>query len=102
MINKARDVSIKNNTYYIFDDIMNIKHFGSNNKEIDEKSCKYILMYYIGYVTIKDSKYIKINSVNPLYLIINKVNGYFEEISKCKYLTIVLTNESKERIKQYE
>ena len=63
MINKARDVSIKNNTYYIFDDFMNIKNFGSNNKEIDEKSCKYILMYYIGYVTIKDSKYVKINSV---------------------------------------
>ena len=28
---------------------------------------------------IKDSKYIKINSVNTLYLIFNKVNGYFEE-----------------------
>ena len=28
---------------------------------------------------IKDSKYTKINSVNCLYLIINKVNGYFDE-----------------------
>ena len=24
-------------------------------------------------------KYVTINGVNPLYLIINKVNGYFEE-----------------------
>ena len=63
---------------------------------------KTILIYYIGYVTIKDWKYVKINSVNPLYLIINKVNGYFQEINKCKYLTLVSTNESKEKIKKYE
>ena len=42
---------------------------------------------------IKDSKYVKINSVNPLYLFFIKVNGYFEEIP---------TNESKEKIKKYE
>ena len=45
---------------------------------------------------IKDSTYLKINSVNPLYLIINKKNGNFEEINKNKYLTLVPTNESKE------
>ena len=48
---------------------------------------------------IKDSKYVKINSVNPLYLIFNKVNGYFEEINGNKYLTLVPTNESKEKTK---
>ena len=53
-------------------------------------------------MTIKDSKYVKINSMNPLYLIFNKVNGCFEEINKNKYLTLVLTNESKEKIKKYE
>ena len=31
---------------------------------------------------IKDSKYIKINSVNALYPIIKKVNEYFKEINK--------------------
>ena len=51
---------------------------------------------------IKDSKYIKINSVNPLYLIFSKVNAYFEEINKSKYLTLVPTNERKEQIKKYE
>ena len=60
------------------------------------------IIYFIGYATIKDSKYIKINSVNPLYLIISKMNGYFEEINKIKYLTLVLTNENKEKIKKYE
>ena len=41
----------------------------------------------------------KINSVNPVYFIINKVNGYFEEINGNKYLTLVPANESKEKIK---
>ena len=44
----------------------------------------------------------KINSFNPLYLFINNVNGYFEEISKSKYLTLVPTNESKEKTKKYK
>ena len=51
----------------------------------------------IGYVTIKDSEYVKINSVNHLHLIFNKVSGYFEEINGNKYLTLVPTNESKEK-----
>ena len=53
-------------------------------------------------MTIKDSKYIKMYSVNPLYLISRNVNGYFEEINKSKYSTLVPTNESKEKIKRYE
>ena len=51
---------------------------------------------------IKDSKYIKINSVNPLYFIFSKVNGYFEENNGNKYLALVHTNESKEKIKNLE
>ena len=45
------------------------------------KPYKDILSYYIVCVTIKDLEYVKINSVYPLYLILNKVNGYFEEIN---------------------
>ena len=69
MSNKFKDVSIKNHTYYFFNDIISIKNFDLNNIEIDEKSYKNILIYYISYVTIKDSKYVKINTVNHLYLI---------------------------------
>ena len=50
-------------------------------------------------MTIKYLKHGKINSVNPLCLIINKVNEYFEEINKRKYLTLAPTIESKEKIK---
>ena len=53
-------------------------------------------------MTIKDLKFVKINSVNPLYLIFNKMNGYFEEISGNKYLTLVPTNENNEKIKKIE
>ena len=76
--NKVKD----NRTYYFFDDIINIKNFDPNNIKIDEKLYKNILIYYIGYLTVKDLKYVKINSVNPLYLIFSKVNGNFEEINK--------------------
>ena len=34
-----------------------------------------------------------------MYLIFGKVNGYLEEINGNKYLTLVPTNESKEKIK---
>ena len=53
-------------------------------------------------MTIKDLRYVKINSVNYLYLIFSRVNGYFEEIIKNKCLTLVLSNESKEIIKKYK
>ena len=61
-----------------------------------------ILICYIGYVTIKDLKDVKICSVNSLYLIFRNVNGYFKEINKSKYLMLVPTNGSKARIKKYE
>ena len=53
-------------------------------------------------MTTKDSKYIKINSINPFYLIFSKVNEYFEEINGNKYLTLVPTNKSKEKNLKYE
>ena len=65
MSNKLKDKSINNNTYYFFDGIINIKNFDSNNIKIEYKN---ILIYHIGYVTIKNSKYIKINNVNLLCL----------------------------------
>ena len=66
MSNKIKDTDIKNHTYYFFDDIINIKSFDANKIKTDEKSYKNTLIYYIGYVTIKELKYVKINSVNPL------------------------------------
>ena len=60
-----------------------------------ESHTKIFIIYNIEYVTIKGSKYIKINGGNPLYLAFNKVNEYFEEINGSKSLKLVPTNESK-------
>ena len=52
---KAKDMNIKNQTYYFSNDIsnINIKNFDPNNIKIDEKSYKNIFIYYIGHVAIK-------------------------------------------------
>ena len=46
--------------------------------------------------------YATANNVNPLYLIINKINGYTKESNGNKYLTLVSTYESKDTWKKYE
>ena len=51
---------------------------------------------------IKNLSYTTINSVNPLYLIINKINGYIEESTRKNYLTLVSTDEHKDALKNYE
>ena len=99
MSNKVRDIDIKSRTYYFFNDVIIIKSFDPNSIKIDEKPYKNIFIYYIGYETIKDLKYAKTNSVNSLWLIFSKVNGYFEKINKINYLTLVPTNERKKKIK---
>ena len=48
-------------------------------------------------MTVK--KDLKIYSVNPFYLIFNKMNGHFEEINGIRYLELVPTNE---KIKKYK
>ena len=73
MSNKVKDTDIKNQICYFFHDIINIKKFRSNNIKIGKRQYKNILIYYIGDMTIKEMKYVKINSVNPLCLIFNKV-----------------------------
>ena len=47
-------------------------------------------------------KICKYYSVNPAYLIFNKVNRFFKETNGNKYLTLLPTNESKRKIKKYE
>ena len=82
MSTKVKDIDIKNQIYNFFNDIIDIKNLDPNNIKIEEKSYKNILIYYIGYKTIKDLIYVKINGVNSLYLAFSKVNGYVEEINK--------------------
>ena len=77
---QVKEINIKNQTYYFFDDMINIKNFHSNLLKIDKKLYKDIDIYYIDYITIKkfgDCE--NIHSENPLHLIIHSVTGYFKE-----------------------
>ena len=73
-----KEINIKNQAYYFFNDMINTKDFDPNLLKIDKKSHENIDIYYIGYITVKDSDYEKINSVNPLYLIISEVDGIYQ------------------------
>ena len=44
-------------------------------------------IYYIVYVNKKPEW--NVNSINPLYLIINGIDGFIEEKNSVKYLTII-------------
>ena len=62
--------------------MINIKNLDLNKMRIDENSYRNIPLY-----------------VNPLYLIINKINGYTGESNGNNYITLVPTYESKQIIK---
>ena len=53
-------------------------------------------------MTVRNRICLKIDSVNPLYLIIDKINGYIEKSNGKKYLTLVATVESKDTKKREE
>ena len=76
MINKFKKTDIKNRTCYFLDDKINIKYLDLNKIKMDANSYKKILIYYIAYTTVS---YIRVNSVNPLYLILYKISRYIEE-----------------------
>ena len=59
-----------------------------------------INIYYIGYVT-KKAEY-NIDSVNPLYLLIGKTDGFIEEEEGNKYLNIALTGSNNEVLKNMQ
>ena len=77
---KVKQTETKNRTCYFYNDIINIEEFDSNLLKIDKKSYKDIDIYYIGYITIKKIDDCEnIYSVNPLYLIIGKLDRHIEE-----------------------
>ena len=53
-------------------------------------------------MTVKNLTYVKINNVNYLYLIIDRINWYIEESNEDTYLMLVFTDESKDSLKKYE
>ena len=110
---KIRQVNIKNGTYYFYNGQIDLKDFDVKLLKIDKKNYNEIDIYYIGYVTIKKiGDYNNINSVNPLYLMINKKIGHFEcnsiecnsieERNENKYLVFDEIDENKEVLNKYK
>ena len=85
-----RQLNIEGRTYYFYSDLINIKSFNINNLKLDKKRVFDNNVYYIGYITKKPQW--DVNSVNPLYLMINRIKGHFEEVDGDKYLIISSEN----------
>ena len=98
---RIKETNVKNRSYYFFDDMTSIKKIDSNLLKIDKTSYKNIDIYYIGYITMKNIEYVNIHSVNPLYLIYDKVDGYIEESNGNKYLIFASANKNKEALTKY-
>ena len=66
IVGVAKQINIKNRTYYFYNDIIDLKDFDARLLRIDKKSYKNIGIYNIGYITIKKvDDYESIYSVNP-------------------------------------
>ena len=67
--------------------------------KLEKKTSMGFNIYYIGYVTNKPQW--NMNSVNPLYLMINRIDGFTEEKDGDKYLSIASTDRNSEVLKKY-
>ena len=84
----TKQLDIKNKSYYFCNDLINLSNFSINNLKLDKKTWKDIDIYYIGYVDKNKPEDWKVNSVNPLYLMINRVFCFVGEKSGVEYLSI--------------
>ena len=97
-------INIKNGTYYFlmiwsFND-MNWRLWFKLTK-INKKSYKNIGIYNIGYIAVKQiDDYENIHSLNPLYLMIGKVDSIIEEKNGSKYLVFDSTDQNKKVFKK--
>ena len=97
---EVKQINIKNRTYYFYNDQINLKDFDARLLKVDKKDQKEI---DIGYVAVKKiANCNNINSVNPLYLMINEIIGHFEEKNENNYLVLDNTDENKVVSKKYE
>ena len=66
--------------------MINVLNFEVSNLKIDKTTWKDIDIYFIGYVDKKPDW--NANSLNPLYLIINRIYGYVSEKNGVRFLKI--------------
>ena len=86
----TKQIDIKNRTYYFYNDLINIEYFDPNMLKLYKKTVLNHDVYHIAYITKKPLW--NVNSVNPLYLMINRIKGHFEEVDGDKYPIISFEN----------
>ena len=105
---ETKQINIKNRSYYLYRNLIDLKDFDAEFLKIDKKLYKNIDIYYIGYSPfIKIGDYWSNFTVNPLYLDIAHASGYIEsnsieEKNGNKYLVLDDIDENKEVLKKYE
>ena len=87
-------MNIKSRTYYFYSDLINIKDFDARLLRSEKEISLGLDIYYIGYVTKKSDR--NVNSVNPLHLIINRIDGFIKDQNGDKYLNIASTDRNSE------
>ena len=93
---EVKQINTKNRVFYFYKDIIDLKNLDARLLKIDKKSFKDIGIYNIGYITIKKIDDCEnINSMNPLYLLIDHASGYIKEKGVNKYLVFDSTDEKK-------
>ena len=95
----TKQMNIKNRTYYFYNDLINITNFEASNLKLDKKTSLGLDIYYIGYVDKKPEW--NVNRVNPLYLMINRIDGFVKEKNGSKYLNISDTDRNNEVLTKY-
>ena len=76
---ETKQINIKNRSYYLYNNLIDLKDFDAEFLKIDKKSYKNIDIYYIGYsLFIKIGDYWNNFIVNPLYLDNAHASGYIE------------------------
>ena len=111
---EIKQINIKNRTYYLYSNIINIKNFDARLLKIGKNSYKN--NGYIKKKKINDCE--NVYSVNPLYLLIDHASGYAEDLNSLylnidhasgyikekginKYLVFDSTDKNKELLKKY-
>ena len=90
---KVKQISIKNWTYYFYNNQINLKDFDTRLLKVDKKDYNKIDIYYTGHMTFK--KIANCNRVNTLYLMIHEMIGHFEEKNERTYLLLDHVDENK-------
>ena len=115
---ETKQINIKNRSYYLYRNLIDLKDFDAELLKIEKKSYKNIDIYYIAYSTfIKIGDYWSNFTVNPLYLDIAYASEHIEcnsiecnyiecnsieEKNGNKYLVLDDIYENKEVLKKYE